>query len=207
MPRSGGSVKLQTLSRSGASLGGRVWAAAQLTLERLLGNIPAGSIEGAKVLELGAGAGLVGLSALQLGAGSVVLTDTPRAPDVLALLAANATANPHPGTGAVATVCPLEWSDAPLSGLDGAFDIVFASDVLYEAPAAKPLASAIAIHLARPHGVAHVVCPDRLAPDIMDAFVGAARMAGMASERHRWDTAEGGFEYMRLYWTAGGADT
>lgn len=79
------------------------------------------------VLELGAGAGLPGLTAAQLGASRVILTDvSPLLPGLLKNVEAN-------GLGERVEVRELVWgSDESLSQIGG-FDLVLMSDVFYNA--------------------------------------------------------------------------
>ncbi|KAG9442003.1 hypothetical protein H6P81_017857 [Aristolochia fimbriata] len=86
-------------------------------------------LQGKKVVELGAGCGLVGCIAALLGA-KVILTDLP---DRLKLLKKNVEANVEesysPGE---ATVAELEWGDDPDCRLTEPMpDIVLGSDVIY----------------------------------------------------------------------------
>eukprot|EP00440_Ansanella_granifera_P045524 gb/GFBE01049320.1/.p1 GENE.gb/GFBE01049320.1/~~gb/GFBE01049320.1/.p1 ORF type:complete len:258 (+),score=39.22 gb/GFBE01049320.1/:1-774(+) len=86
-----------------------------------------GCWRGRRVLELGAGTGVVGLTLGKLGA-SVTMTDNE--PEVLSLLRRNAAAN---GLGALAEdVRELNWSD-PSTFVKPAvpFDAIVAADVLY----------------------------------------------------------------------------
>jgi predicted nicotinamide N-methyase len=196
LPRQAGTLQLFTLVGRSAVLGGRLWASAQLLVTHILAQE---DLAGANVLELGAGAGLAGLAALHLGAGTVTLSDTPSAPELLELLAKNAAANPHPGTGAVAHVLPLDWADD--GGAAAEFDMVVGSDVLYHEELAQPLARTMAAHL-KPGGTAHLVCPVRSA-SILDACVGHARALGLASTRRVLDHQEGhnySFEHIQLQW-------
>jgi SAM-dependent methyltransferase len=194
LPHSGHWLHLQTLGGNSAALGGRLWTSSQLLVTHVLVRIR-DAIVGARILELGAGAGYCGLAALHMGAASVTLTDC--APDVVDLLAANAAANPQPVTGINAKVEPLDWVDVTHLGR---FDIVLASDVLYHDDQAEPLATTIAAHLCDT-GVAHVLCPVRSA-EILDAFVSHASSLGLRITRSRVKSAEKEneyeFEYIKL---------
>ena len=195
LPREAGSLRLHTLVGQSTVLGGKLWASAQLLVTHILAHE---DLAGATVLELGAGAGLAGLAALHLGAASVTVSDTPAVPELLALLAKNAAANPQPGTGAVAHVSPLDWTD---DGRCGAFDVVLASDVLYHEELAQPLARTVAAHL-KPGGSAHLVCPVRSA-SVLDACAGHAQALGLAATRRVLDHQDGhdySFEHISLHW-------
>ncbi|EFN58830.1 hypothetical protein CHLNCDRAFT_140665 [Chlorella variabilis] len=85
-------------------------------------------VAGKRVIELGCGPGAVGCTAAALGAESVVLTDLPH---LLPLVRSNIEANP---LGGVATAAALAWGD-PVGHLQPPFDLVLASDVLYQAEA------------------------------------------------------------------------
>lgn len=200
-----GCLRLRTLESKTAALGGRLWPSGELLVTHVLAHDGA-AVTGARVLELGAGAGFCGLAALHMGAACVMLTDTE--PGVLELLAANAAANPHPTTGATAQVASLTWyaddGDAAIqpardvSGI-GCFDIILASDVLYHDDQALPLANTIAAHL-RAGGVAHVVCPVR-SSDVLERFAGRATSLGMRITRRYLGCNDGRpyeFEYMKL---------
>ena len=196
LPREAGTLQLFTLVGKSTVLGGRLWASAQLLVTHILGHE---DLAGLTVLELGAGAGLAGLAALHLGAASITLSDTPSVPELLELLAKNAAANPHPRTGAIAHVLPLDWMH---DGGAAAFDVVLASDVLYHEEQAQPLARTVAAHL-KPGGTAHLVCPVRSAR-VLDACVGHARLLGLTATRRVLDHQEEGhnysFEHIKLQW-------
>jgi predicted nicotinamide N-methyase len=88
-------------------------------------------LEGRRVLELGCGLGAPSLAAARRGA-MVLATDAD--PEALELLERNARANDISlETAAVA------WSDAEKLVARGPFDLVLASDVLYERPAVADL--------------------------------------------------------------------
>ena len=98
-----------------------------------------GSVLGKNVLELGAGAGLVGMVCKKLGAKKVVLSDHPNA---IALLRKNVQRNFHsnqePGTDTDTTddisVLPLDWRDEQhLAAVlkNGPYDVVVATDVVF----------------------------------------------------------------------------
>ena len=109
-------------------------------------------LAGATAIELGAGAGLVGLVASQFGS-RVVLTDYE--PEVLDLLKRNAEVHAAPGCG-VEVRC-LGWGDGPdtaalLAAYPTRFDVVLAADVVFWAESIPGLADTVAALLA-PSGV------------------------------------------------------
>ncbi len=110
-------------------VGGRMWDAGIVLLRYLCEAKHAHIIQGHRVVELGAGTGIVGLAAARLGAASVVLTDLT---DVCPLLTQNVALC---GAQAVCTVEPLLWG-APLSPALACtaadVDVILAADVVYE---------------------------------------------------------------------------
>lgn len=137
-----------------------------------------GLVAGRAVLDLGAGAGVAGLAAAAAGAASVRLTD--RDPWALECAAASAVATlGAAAAAAVVSTSPLDWSDegAVAAAADAApggrgWDFVLATDVLYDAAAAEPVAAALGALLA-PGGVALVADPARRAPAHRAAFQAA----------------------------------
>lgn len=126
---------------------------------------------GARVLELGAGLGLVGLTAARMGC-HVTLTDH----DPLALEAArvNVAAN---GVEAVAEVEALDWR-APDMLAGRTFEVVLGCDVVYEANAHEPVLDVLERALT-PEGVAWVADPGRARTP---AFVRRAEARGFRVE-------------------------
>ncbi|KAJ0177777.1 hypothetical protein K1T71_006650 [Dendrolimus kikuchii] len=94
-------------------------------------------LSGIKVLELGAGLGVVGLTAATLGA-QVTLTDLPEA---LSLLRLNITENkPKIGSmGGYAIAESLVWGDNTSDILKEEFDMVVLADCVYYEEALQPL--------------------------------------------------------------------
>jgi len=139
-----------TLERPTAALDGFghvVWDAA-LLLARWLEQAPASLLAGRRVVEVGAGVGLVGLAAAARGA-HVLLTDMAGA---LPLTELNAGANVdlvRRGRGSVA-VRPLEWGNAAeLAALQAELrhqppDVLLASDVVYDNDLFAPLVGVLA---------------------------------------------------------------
>jgi len=89
------------------------------------------AVRGKRVLELGCGLGVPSIVAARAGA-EVQATDAD--PDALALLERNAEAN-----GARLETALLRWSEADALLERGSFDLVLASDVLYERTSVGPL--------------------------------------------------------------------
>ena len=86
------------------------------------------------MIDLGSGTGAVGLAAAALGASSVVLIDLPH---LLPLLRRNIALN---GLAQTVSACELRWGDdAASAALHPPFDLVLASDVVYEAECIDPL--------------------------------------------------------------------
>jgi predicted nicotinamide N-methyase len=125
-------------------------------------------LEGRRVLELGCG---VGLPSLVAAAGGACVVATDWAPEALDLLARNAERN---GVRVRTTV--VEWR-SPGALPDDPWDIVLASDVLYEARNARPLL-ALLPRLLHHGGEALVADPGRRHSA---AFVAGLPAAGLAS--------------------------
>ena len=116
--------------------------------------------DGRRLLELGCGAGLVTLAAMQAG---FEVTATDYYEDALHFTRANA----WRALGREPAVRMVDWRTFP-AGLNN-FDVVVASDVLYERPYATLVAEAIERSLA-PRGTAIVADPGRIAaPDFLAA--------------------------------------
>lgn len=127
----------------GANLGvaAPVWEAAI----HLCGYLEEQSVElrGKRIIELGAGTGLLGILAARLGA-VVTLTDLPVA---ITHLKANVSAN-TPSSGwpsACPTVCPLSWGEDHLNFASD-WDMVLCADIIY-LPETFPLLVETLAHL------------------------------------------------------------
>ena len=120
----------------------------------------------ARMLELGCGLGLVTIAALRAGH-DVLATDYY--PDALLFTQRNAIA----ATGRSPDTRMANWRAWPVDA--GRFDLVVASDVLYEQPYAALVAGVIAASLT-PGGVAFVADPGRVA---LPAFIEACVEAGL----------------------------
>lgn len=127
-----------------SSTGTRVWDMA-VAMARLLERSDARggddvAVRGKRVLELGAGSGLLGMVAHRLGATTTLTECAEVLPHLEAVVAANAGAlGPEPPE-----VAALDWRAAPPASLRG-FDAVIASDVLICEQWATALASVLAV--------------------------------------------------------------
>lgn len=133
-------------------------------------------------LELGCGLGLVTIAALRAGH-DVLATDYYA--DALRFTRLNARA----GAGRDPRTQLADWREWPAGG--PRFDLVVASDVLYEQPYARTVAGVIGETLA-PGGMALVADPGRAA---VGAFVEACASRGLTTtERRRLDYEDGAIE-------------
>ncbi|HEY1786349.1 MAG TPA: methyltransferase domain-containing protein [Pirellulales bacterium] len=144
---------------------GTLWPSARFLASR----IADAQGRGRRLLELGCGVGLVSLSA-SLAGFEVLATDYYD--DALEFVAANAR---HNGLTGIATRV-VDWRQYP-ADLVG-FDLIVASDVLYERPNASLVAAALAHSLA-PGGVALVTDPGR---QVARPFVAECRQRGLDCE-------------------------
>lgn len=122
----------------GDAIGSRVWDGAEVMIDFVQSTLR-DEISGKRVLELGAGVGLLGLAIKCLGAGNVVMTDNE---STLELLRLNVAANLAAVGGAVAAA-KLDWGSGgwahwsveqaePSLCRAARFDVIFASDVVYQ---------------------------------------------------------------------------
>ena len=120
-----------------------VWDCA-VALARFLHRNPANLGEVTRVLELGAGTGLVSIAAMRLleqraggGGAEVVITDVPA---VLPAIEANLLLNRPLGVGVRARASALDWLDIPshVKGLDCPYDVVLAADVVWVVDLIRP---------------------------------------------------------------------
>ncbi|KAM9859399.1 EEF1A lysine methyltransferase 3-like [Aulostomus maculatus] len=109
-------------------------------------------VRGRRVIELGAGTGVVGIVAARLGA-AVTLTDLPV---VLSQLQANVSAN-MPASGwpsAPPTVLPLSWGEDHMN-FSSDWDLVLCADIVY-LPETYPLLVQTLAHLCESGAVAYL---------------------------------------------------
>jgi len=134
----GAAARRESEERQHGDTADSVWDGT-VVLAKVLEKNP-GLVRGRRVLELGSGRGVCGISAARLGARSVTLTDLPYA--LGALQEAVALNSVDTCGELIATV--LDWSD-PRSFLDGAqhFDVILASDVAWLMELVQPLVDTI----------------------------------------------------------------
>jgi len=142
-----------------------LWPSAQI----LANEVALMRLGGQRVLELGCGLGVVALGAAMAG-GEVTATDYYD--DALLFAALNV----HAATGKSIATRMVNWVAMPEDL--GKFDVVLASDVLYEHRYAAMVADAIAKTLVR-GGEAIVADPGRIA---LEEFLEECRDRGLASE-------------------------
>jgi predicted nicotinamide N-methyase len=126
----------------GGTCGSSLWAASTSLIEWLTREEQRQHrrlFEGRNVIELGAGLGFAGLALARLGARRVLLTDLPRQLPLLGRnLAANLPACSHVSTAA------LQWgSPLPASCREVSWDLVVATDVVYDENCVAALASTL----------------------------------------------------------------
>jgi len=122
------SVEIKIIERPGVSLGSTVFHGATLLSSHLFKCVPLETLRGKRVLELGAGTGLCGLTAAMMGA-DVTITDMGV---LVPVLQANVEANEKAVIEAGGSICAKEflWGTDPAS-LGTPFDFLIASDVVY----------------------------------------------------------------------------
>jgi predicted nicotinamide N-methyase len=108
---------------------------------------------GRRVLELGCGIGLPGIVAARGGAAEVLLADW--SPDAIAFAADNGARN-----GVRVRTAVASWESPELLTVDGGWDLLLASDVLYEERNVLPLLEALDA-LAGPRGEVWLTDPRR----------------------------------------------
>ncbi|XP_045932513.1 EEF1A lysine methyltransferase 3-like [Micropterus dolomieu] len=109
-------------------------------------------LRGKRIIELGAGTGVVGILAARLG-GAVTLTDLPLA---LSQLQANVSAN-MPSSGwptALPTVLPLSWGEDHMN-FSSDWDLVLGADIVY-LPETYPLLVETLAHLCKNGAVVYL---------------------------------------------------
>lgn len=115
------------------AIGDIVWPSSVALSERLVGGFGP-LLEGRRIVEVGCGVGLTGLTAAKLGAAEVLCTD--RDERVLSMVAASAEMNALPG---VATQ-KVDWKDSSTWPAQGSADVILGADVLYHGHAHQALA-------------------------------------------------------------------
>ena len=128
------------------SCGGIVWESAfclSQYLERNAGTL----VKGKNVLELGAGAGLVGMVCKRLGAKKVTLTDHPNAMPLLRRnIERNFKGNDDDKNDNDVTYLPLDWTDSTqLKAVteNGPYELVVATDVVFAKELVQPMMNCI----------------------------------------------------------------
>jgi predicted nicotinamide N-methyase len=143
------------------------------------------ALRGRRVVELGCGLGLPAIAAALAG-GRVLATDW--SPDAIARAADNARRN----DAAIETLV-ASWADPAALVARGPFDLVLASDVLYEARDVAPLL-ALLPQLLAPGGEAWIADPGRASAE---RFLEAAREAFAVSTRAAAEIPAGGVHRLR----------
>jgi len=105
----------------GFPLWAKIWEASLVLADHMAARKPE---EGKRILEIGAGMGLVGIVASAFGHR---VTMTENSPDALNFSRANAVINGREGDGLL-EILPLDWHSPRL---EGAFDLVVGSEVVY----------------------------------------------------------------------------
>ena len=167
--------------------GATVWDSA-LVLARLAADGDLGDWDGARVLELGAGCGLVACALATLGA-RVTATERRLA---LPLLEQNVEANAAAFSGSV-DVAELDWA-AP--GALGTFDRVVGTDLVFASNADVHGALADLLATLVRGAVAYVVSEVREGGGAEGALVDALRRRGLAVTRRRFDAVP---DELRVY--------
>ncbi len=165
-----------------------VWPSAVVLARRIISAAGAGRT----LLELGCGAGLVAAAASLAG---FDVTATDYYEDALLFTRINVVRN----AGREPTLRLVDWRDLPPDL--GAFDVVVASDVLYEHTYGSLVAAAMARSL-RPTGLAILADPGRVAAG---DFVDAARRRGLEvwtadRVKYQHDAATQTIDLYELWW-------
>eukprot|EP00842_Homolaphlyctis_polyrhiza_P005936 jgi/Hompol1/6343/HPOL_000882-RA len=145
-----------------AAYGCHIWPSALVLSKLISDGSSSGSgsdcvrVAGCRVIELGAGVGLVGLAAAVVGGASVtVLTDSGDHPHILRNLATslslNSTGSHHIQIPPQMHVSAASWADFEtlrrLIATHGPFDVILGADVLYEPAAFEDLVATVAFLL------------------------------------------------------------
>lgn len=174
-PRTGLTAAVRQDTGEADGLGGEAWAGA-LALCRHVDRAPA-LVRGRRVLEFGAGTGLVGLFCASAGAASVLVTDQEPG-----LAAANAAASPHAAAVSAATL--VLGGGARATHLA---DVVVAAELTPMTVLHEPLCRELAAHLKLVPGAVGLVTVNACERDTGDGcscfshkFIHAALTAGLA---------------------------
>lgn len=151
-------VPAPRIERGRRPLWAYVWPAG-LVLAELVATELAPQLKGKRVLELGSGLGIVGLSAAKVGA---IATLSDRETGSLEQCRSIAAEN-----NLTIETLLLEWAKIP-EQLVGSFEAIVASDVMYDPAQLSPLLGAIHA-LLMPGGRAWLSDPDRADPDNLTA--------------------------------------
>jgi predicted nicotinamide N-methyase len=189
------------------SCGGIVWESA-FCLAQLLQRDGGKRVRGKRVVELGAGAGLLGMSAAKLGAENVVLTDHPSAMPLLRRNVARNFPNDDERNATDGVFKPpnvscleLDWQNeshlrSVLNVSDdgrGPFDVALAADVVFAKALVKPLLRCVAITLAGsrdPRSATAYVCLQERCAEAFAEFKKSAReMCDTFTELEKDDVA------------------
>ena len=183
------------------SCGGIVWESA-FCLAQLLQRDGGKRVRGKRVIELGAGAGLLGMSAAKLGAENVLLTDHPSAMPLLRRNVARNFPNPDDTDTARVSCLPLDWLDANhLSAVLGTFpkqegrgfDVALAADVVFAKHLVSPMLRCVAAAMSRardPRRATAYVCLQERCAEAFDEFKRVARtVCGSFTELEKKDVA------------------
>ncbi|XP_070814948.1 EEF1A lysine methyltransferase 3-like [Chaetodon trifascialis] len=146
----GEELKIRQLFGANLGVAAPVWEAA-LHLCRHLGERSV-ELKGKRIIELGAGTGVVGILAARLGA-LVTLTDLPLAlPQLQANVSANMPSSGWPAT--LPTILPLSWGEDHLNFLSD-WDLVLCADIIY-LPETYPLLVETLAHLCKNGAVVYL---------------------------------------------------
>ncbi|KAH9081928.1 putative methyltransferase-domain-containing protein [Lactarius deliciosus] len=207
------------------SVGLQSWASSILLAERICADSSRFGLEatvrgeGLRVLELGAGTGLLSITAARILARaqsrtSPLIVATDFHPDVLANLQRNVDANDDAGD---VLVRELDWSKPNLdrAPFNQAFDVILAADVVYEPTHASWIANRVSALLARPAGVLWMIIALRtggrhegLSSTVAEAFshgTGGTKLAILEEETLRRIDGHGrademGYKLFKIGW-------
>ena len=143
------------LSADHTSVGLQSWASSIILAERISWDPSSFHFDsfdrpGVRVLELGAGTGLLSIVASKLlPSAEIIATDYHS--DVLANLRSNVSTNVSGQDQSPISVCALDWSNPPAGGpfSEGSFDMVLAADVIYHPDHAQWIKTCVQRYLRR----------------------------------------------------------